>query len=76
MLFPLVGERAMTMDLARATARHSAYQWRRPCWVILDRLVGLVVFCGPHEEYLESEPARYFPLEVHYPEGEVENKIS
>ena len=41
-----------------------------PCWIVLDRLArALVVFCGPHEEYLESEPDRFFPLEIHHPEG-------
>jgi hypothetical protein len=28
----------MTIDLARVKARHSAYQWRMPCWIVLDRL--------------------------------------
>jgi hypothetical protein len=66
----------MTIDVAREKARESAYQWRRPCWVVLDRLAcGLVVFCGPHEEYLESEPDRFFPLEIHYPEGELQSKV-
>lgn len=66
----------MTIDLARAKARQSAYQWRRPCWIVLDRLArGLVVFCGPHEEYLKSEPDRFFPLEIHHPEGEAESVV-
>ena len=66
----------MTIDLARAKARHSAYQWRLPCWIVLDRLArALVVLCGPHEDYLESEPDRFFPLEIHYPEGAAECKI-
>ncbi|MGA2030779.1 MAG: hypothetical protein ABSG68_00855 [Thermoguttaceae bacterium] len=66
----------MTIDIARAKARESAYQWRRPCWVVLDRLASaLVVFCGPHEEYLASEPNRFFPLEIHYPEGELQRQI-
>ncbi len=29
----------------------------------------------PHAEYLESEPDRFYPLEVHHPEGETESKI-
>ena len=67
----------MTIDIARARARESAYQWRLPCWIVLDLLAhGLVVFCGPHEDYLESEPNRFFPLEIHYPEGEAQSKIS
>ena len=67
----------MTIDVARFKARQSAYQWRMPCWVVLDRLArGLVVFCGPPEEYLESEPDRFFPLEVHHPEDAAESKIS
>ena len=66
----------MTIDVARLKARHSAYQWRLPSWIVLDVLArGLVVFCGPHAEYLESEPDRFFPLEVHHPEGATENKI-
>ena len=66
----------MTIDVARLKARHSAYQWRLPCWIVLDALArGLVVFCGPHAEYLESEPDRFFPLEVHHPEGATESKI-
>jgi glutamine amidotransferase-like uncharacterized protein len=64
----------MTIELARFKAQQSAYQWRRPCWVVLDVLArGLVVFCGPHEEYLQSEPGRFFPLEVHHPEGATES---
>ncbi len=66
----------MTIDAARVEARHSAYQWRMPCWIVLDAFArGLVVFCGPHEEYLQSEPYRYFPLEIHHPERETESKI-
>jgi hypothetical protein len=43
---------------------------------VLDALEqGLRVFCGPYEEYLESEPGRFYPLEVHHPEGETESKI-
>jgi hypothetical protein len=66
----------MTIDVARFQARHCAYQWRLPCWIVLDRLArALVIFCGPHAEYLESQPDRFYPLEVHHPEGETENKI-
>jgi hypothetical protein len=66
----------MTMDVARFKARQAAYQWRMPCWIVLDRLAyGLVVLCGPHVEYLESEPDRFFPLEIHHPEGAAENVI-
>ena len=66
----------MTIDLARLKARQSAYQWRMPCWIVLDRLArALVVFCGPHAEYLESEPDRFFLLEIHNPEGQAESKI-
>ena len=33
----------MTMDVARFKARQSAYQWRMPCWIVLDALArGLV----------------------------------
>ena len=28
----------MTMDVARFKARQSAYQWRVPCWIVLDAL--------------------------------------
>ena len=67
----------MTMQTARACALESAYQWRLPCWIVLDTLGrSLRVFCGPHEDYLKSEPARYFPLEVHHPDGQVESKIA
>ena len=56
--------------------RCRAYQWRLPCWIVLDALAGgLRLFCGPHEEYLEGEPERFYPLEVHHPEGETESKI-
>jgi hypothetical protein len=66
----------MTIDVARAKARASAYQWCVPCWIVVDRLArGLVVFCGPHEDYLESQGNRFFPLEIHYPEGATESKI-
>jgi hypothetical protein len=66
----------MTMDMARLKARQTAYQWRMPCWIVLDALArALVVLCGPHEEYLESEPDRFFPLEIHHPEGAAESKI-
>ena len=66
----------MTMFDARAMAVQSAYQWRLPCWIVLDALAGgLRLFCGPHEDYLESEPDRFYPLEVHHPEGETESKI-
>ena len=65
----------MTIDVARFKARQSAYQWRMPCWIVLDALAGLRVFCGPHAEYLESEPDRFFPLEIHHPEGETESVV-
>ena len=66
----------MTIDLARVKARHSAYQWRMPCWIVLDRLArGLVVFCGPHAEYLESEPDRFFPWRSTTPKAQTESKI-
>ena len=65
----------MTIDLARLQARHSAYQWRMPCWIVLDALAGLRVFSGPHAEYLESEPDRFYPLEIHHPEGQTESVV-
>ena len=66
----------MTIELARVKARHAAYQWWLPCWIVLDAFEReLRVFCGPHAEYLENEPDRYFPLEVHHPEGQTESKI-
>ena len=66
----------MTMLDARAMAVQCAYQWRKPAWIVLDALTcGLRVFTGPHEEYLESEPERFFPLEIHHPEGATESKI-
>ena len=37
-VYPHVGDRTMTMDVARFKARHSAYQWRMPCWIVLDAL--------------------------------------
>ncbi len=66
----------MTMDEASHAARQKAYQWQLPCWIVLDAFLrGLAVFCGPHEEYLATEPQRFFPLEVHHPEGQQESKI-
>ena len=66
----------MTMDVARFKARQNAYQWRMPCWIVLDALErGLRLFCGAHAEYLEGEPDRFFPLEIHHPEGAAESKI-
>ena len=66
----------MTMDVARFKARQNAYQWRMPCWIVLDALErGLRLFCGPHAEYLEGEPDRFFPLEIHHPEGQAESMI-
>ena len=66
----------MTMLDARAMAVQCAFQWRKPCWIVLDALAGgLRLFCGPHEEYLESEPERFYPLEIHHPEGAAENVV-
>jgi len=62
----------MPLDAARAAAMARAYQWHRPCWIVVDTLTrALVVFCGPHEEYLLAETARYYPLEIHHPDGSV-----
>jgi hypothetical protein len=47
-----------------------AYQWRRPAAIVLDRLVGLRIFCAPTEGYMESEPTRYYPLSQVSAEGE------
>jgi hypothetical protein len=67
----------MSISEARNCAREQAYQWRQPCWIVLDVLArALVVFCGPHEEYLKSEPGRYFPVEIHHPEGAAESAVS
>jgi hypothetical protein len=64
------------LDVARFKARQNAYQWRKPCWIVLDALErGLRLFCGPHAEYLEGEPERFFPLEIHHPEGAAESMI-
>ena len=61
----------MTIDVARFKARHSAYQWRMPCWIVLDALErGLRLFCGPHAEYLESEPDRFFPWRSTIPKAQ------
>lgn len=66
----------MSMSAAREAAAQLAYQWQRPCWIVLDQLVrGLVLFTGPHEDYLESEPGRYWPIEIVSPLGLVENAI-
>ena len=66
----------MTMQAARVTPLGERLPVEQPGLDSLGHAGGrLRVFCGPHEEYLESEPARYFPLEVHYPEGQVESKI-
>ena len=59
----------MPIEDLRNTAAKIAYQYRNPAWIVLDALEGMRVFCAPHREYLESEPNRYFPIEVVYPDG-------
>jgi len=58
-----------SMTEARDEAVAVAYQWRKPAVIVLDLLSGLRVFCGPHEEYLDSEPQRYHVMESVSPEG-------
>jgi hypothetical protein len=57
------------MAEARGKALVIVYQWRKPAVIVLDLLSGLRVFCGPHSEYLESEPQRYHVMESVSPEG-------
>ena len=59
----------MTIDVAREKARESGLPSGagRAGGRAGPAGVWPVVFCGPHEEYLESEPERFFPLEIHYP---------
>jgi hypothetical protein len=66
----------MNIHDAKHEAMRLAYQYRRPAYLVLDTLVcGLRIFLGPHLEYLESEPNRYFPIAVYHPEGLVESAI-
>ena len=58
-----------SMTEARDKAVAVAYQWRQQAVIVLDALTGLRVFCGPHSEYLESEPQRYHVMESVSPEG-------
>ena len=41
----------MTMDVARFKARQSAYQWRVPCWIVLD---ALSADCGSSVDRMKS----------------------
>jgi hypothetical protein len=66
----------MSIEQARDKARCTAYQYRRPAYLVLDTLVcGLRIFLGPHPEYLDSEPTRYFPIEIVHPDGVRESAI-
>lgn len=66
----------MSVEQARHDAMRLAYQYRRPAYLVLDTLVcALRIFLGPHPEYLDSEPARYFPIAIYHPEGAVESAI-
>ena len=66
----------MSIEQARDRARCLAYQYLRPAYLVLDTLVcGLRIFLGPHPEYLDSEPTRYFPIAVYQPDGVVESVI-
>ena len=67
----------MTMPDAFNKAQEAAYQWRRPSWVVFDWLMStLVVFVGPHKEYLmETEPRRYTPVDIVLPDGSVERML-
>ena len=60
----------MTYDDAQHEAMETAYQWRRPTWIVFDLLErGLRVFCNPHPDYLKGESERYLPMLVVYPDG-------
>lgn len=58
------------MDDARHRAMELAFQWRRDVWLVIDVLQhGFRCFVGGHEEYLRSEPLRYFLVEIVHPDG-------
>ena len=63
------------MAIAVASPIVSDREWNAHILVQLALERGLRLFCGPHAEYLESEPDRFFPLEIHHPEGATESKI-
>ena len=66
----------MSIEQARHEAMRRAFQYRRPAYLVLDILVcGLRIFLGPHPEYLEGEPNRYFPIEIVHPDGVRESAI-
>jgi len=66
----------MNIHDAKHRAMRLAYQYRRPAYLVLDTLVcALRIFLGPHPEYLDSEPARYFPIEIVQPDGTRESAI-
>jgi hypothetical protein len=66
----------MSIEQARHEAMRRAFQYRRPAYLVLDILVcGLRIFLGPHPEYLDSEPNRFFPIAIYHPEGLVESAI-
>lgn len=57
-------------------ALETAFQWRKPAWVVFDLLErSLRVFCGPHEEYIHAERTRYLPIEIVHPDGRRECAI-
>ena len=67
----------MTIDLARAKVRHSAYQWRMP---VLDCAgpalrVGWWCSAGRTRSTWRANRTGSIPLEVHHPEGQTESKI-
>jgi hypothetical protein len=64
----------MSIEQAKHKAMRLAYQYRKPAYLVLDVLVcGLRIFLGPHPEYLDSEPTRYFPIEIVQPDGSRES---
>ena len=66
----------MTIDDVRHNAMAAAYQYRKPAWIVLDMLQrGLRVFLGAHEEYLQAEVQRYYPVEIVYPDGAHESAV-
>ncbi len=57
-------------------AMETAYQWRKPAWVVMDMFTrSLRIFCGPHKEYIHAEPLRYLPIAIVHPDGRKECAI-
>lgn len=54
-------------------ARENAYQYRKATVLVLDLFTHtLRVFCAYHPDYIDGEPCRYIPMEVHHADGRVD----